>query len=415
LADYESKLISKCVQSGVLEKVVASGVNESHFSDVDNKNIWNFIVNHWRQYKAAPSPEIVQEKFGEYDWEVVTDPLDYIKDRFIVEVKQRKATEAVLDIGTILDEADPNALATIDELFLDKAKELANAVPSSRVSKFSQMAERIELYKQRKAEGKLAGMRFGLLKLDELTLGLQSHEYVTILGWTGVGKSTLGLWFLLNHYLDGHMPMAVSLEMDEEQIYRKLDSMAVGLRQQAIKSMELHPNEMRKWEEYAERAEKAANDIIIVDLDDATPEQIYAELSRWNPDVAMVDYLQLMRPPNSKKSEWGQISDLAREFKLMTRQLDIPLYGLSQTNAEGEEEGAKLGNIAGSKDIGKHSDIVLGLWQDEMMFEMNKMDVRVLKNRDGRAKITVPMYWKPGSAEFRSWHKDDAYEKGIID
>jgi replicative DNA helicase len=413
VADYESKLISKVVQHGGIEKLIASGLDSDHFADLENKDVWAYLVNHLREYKAPPSFEVVKEKFPEHKWEIITDPLDFIRDRFIGEIKRRETVEALTDIGQIIDEDNPEELIRLDEFFLDKAKELAQAVPASRISRFSQMKARIDLYRQRKSEGKMVGMRFGLPDLDEHTLGLQAHEYVTIAGWTGVGKSTLAAWFILNHYLDGHNAMFMSLEMDEEQIYRKLDGMAVGLRTKAIKAMELHPNDMSKWEKYAERAETAANDIIIVDV--ATPDKLYAELARWNPDVAAVDYLQLMRPPRHIQKDYAQTSHLARELKLMTRQLDIPLYGISQTNAEGEEEGAKLGNIAGSKDIGKHSDIVIGLNQDEGMFAMHKMELRLLKNRDGRGKYTINMYWNPFTSEFREWRPKDALEKAIIE
>jgi replicative DNA helicase len=304
-------------------------------------------------------------------------------------------------------------MAKIDEIFLDKAKDLAQIVPSSNISKFSQMQSRIDSYRERKEQGIQIGIPFGIPKLDELTLGLQSHQYVTIAGFTGVGKSTLGMVLSVHHYLEGANPMIISLEMDEEEIYRKLDAIAVGIKQHAIKEMTLSPNEMKKWEKWADRAEKAANDIIVVDVDFATPEKVYAETARWNPDVVVVDYVQLMSAPNHFKQTWEKVGYVSQMLKMQARQLRIPVYGIAQTNAEGMTEGANLGNLGGSKDIGKHSDIVIGLKQDETMYEMDRMDINVVKNRAG-PKGHFSMLWDQANAIFRPWMGEDAYRKKEI-
>jgi replicative DNA helicase len=410
LSDYESKLLSKAIKEGKLTELIAQGIESRHFSDKDNIDVWNYVTDHIRRYNDQPSFDVVKEQFPEYKWEDVSDKLEFIQTKFIIEVKRREAIGAFEDLATILDNNEDKQIYTIDEIFFDKAKDLAQVVPSSNVSKFSEMQRRIEDYRERKAKGIQVGIPFGIPRLDELTLGLQPHQYVTIAGWTGVGKSTFGMLLSVHHYIEGATPMIISLEMDGEEIYRKLDSIAVGIKQHAMKEMTLSPNEMKKWEKYAERADKAANDIIVVDVDFATPEKVYAETARWNPDVVVVDYVQLMNAPSHFRQSWEKIGYVSQMLKMQARQLRIPVYGIAQTNADGATEGANLVNLGGSKDIGKHSDIVFGLQQDEQMFGMNKMGVRVVKNRAGPTDITY-LYWNQGSAEFRPWQPSDAYGK----
>ena len=410
MADYEGKLLSKGVKEGKIVELIAQGIEASHFYDKDNAEVWDFVTDHIRRYKDQPSFEIVEEKFSDYNWQTVDDSLEYVLKRFIVEVKRREAIGAFDDLATILDNNDENELFKIDEIFFDKAKDLAQIVPSSNVSKFSEMQRRIEDYRERKKAGVQIGIPFGIPGLDELTMGVQPHQYITIAGWTGVGKSTFGMVLSVHHYLEGATPMIISLEMDAEEIYRKLDSIAVGIKQHAMKEMTLSPNEMKKWERYAERAETAANDIIVVDVDFATPEKVYAETARWSPDIVVVDYVQLMNAPSHFKQSWERIGYVSQMLKAQARQLRIPVYGIAQTNAEGAKEGANLGNLGGSKDIGKHSDILLGLRQDEQMFGLNKMDVVVDKNRAGPTGV-VHMYWNQSTAEFRPWMPSDAFNK----
>lgn len=413
MRDPESALIDKVSLHGGSEQLIAKGIDEQHFSDEDNREVFSFLKNHIKKYKAPPSPDVVREKFPNRNWEIITDPLEYIQERFIVEVKRNFAIDSYNSLGEILQQNKQQDIKRIDEIFIDSAKELAEIIPASNIARFSEMQSRILTYRERKEAGLPPGIPFGIDKLDELTLGIQAHEYITIAGWTGTGKSTLALVFTLNHYLEGYTPMVVSLEMGHEEIFRKLDAMAAGLRQQALKAMELSGHEMNKWEEQAEKADKfqADRDIVVVDIDFATPEKVYAETSRWNPDVVLVDYIQLLTAPSYYRNTWEKVGYVSREMKAMARQLKIPVYGLAQTNTDSADEGARLKNLAGSRDIGKHSDIVLALNQDEEMKEMNKLEIRIEKNRGGPLG-KVDMLFDHDKAEYRQWKKTaDEYTK----
>jgi replicative DNA helicase len=411
--DYESKIISKASQSGGVEMLIASGISSRHFDNPNNLEIWQYLVNHIDSYKTQPSFEEIKSEFPEYDFEVVTDSFDFVKDRFVANIKRREAAEALLDLGKILDENDFKSLMEIDEIFLDKARDLASIIPTSTAEKFSSMKQRITEYKKNKAEGIVKGKRFGLAELDEYTLGLQQHEYVTVAGPSGLGKTTLGLWFNLNHYMDGHTPMIISLEMSGDEIYRKLDGMAASLKQHALKAMTLDRDSVERWEQMAERAETVTNDIIVIDVDNATPEKIYAEASRWNPDIIMVDYIQLLEAPKHIKEGYRQVGHISKEMKKIARQLKIPVYGLSQTNSESFTEGAKLTNVSESRAIVHNSDIVLGLSQDEEQRAVDKLELRLLKNRGGASNKLIYMLWDHANSEYREWRNEIDDFRGI--
>lgn len=407
---YEDKLISKAVQSESVEKLIAYGIEDRHFADFKSKEIWEFLTGHLKDYGVSPSFETFKEKFPEYDLDITTEPLDYIKDQFINEVKIRETKAALYDLGEILDTGETSTLESIDEIFLAKAQDLTQVIPSNRIGKFSDMKNRIQAYKNMKKAGTNPGMLFGIPQLDEVTLGLQNHEYITIAGNTGLGKSTLLFQLCINHYVEGYTPMIISLEMSDQEIYRKMDAMAVGLKQMAMKKMDLAPNDMRRWEDFANKVDGAANDIIIVDVDDATPEKVYAETARWNPDVVGVDYVQLLTAPKYLKQGWEKVGYVSQQMKKLARQLDTPVYGLAQTNAEAFDEGAKLSNLGQSKDIGRHSDIVLGLAQTEEEREIKKLELRVLKNRGGVSNKSIYMKWDHHNSIYEEWKDIDSFD-----
>lgn len=407
--NVEAKLISKAIQTGYLKDLIAKGITKRSFNNSEVIEIWEFVTKFFATYKKSPTPEIVIEQFPNFDWTVPSEPIEFLLDGLLVKVKGREARGAFEYLADVLNDNEPEQILKIDETFLDKAKDLAQIVPSSNITKFSSMKSRIETYRKRKEEGFQVGISFGIPLLDEVTFGLHPYQYVTIAGWTGIGKSWLGLLFAVNHYLSGHTPMIISLEMDEQEIYDRLDSIVVGLSWYKRHGLTLSPNEMEQWEEWAEKAENLNNDIIVVDVDYATPEKVYAETARWNPDVVIVDYIQLMLAPSHFRNSWERIGYISQMLKAQARQMRIPIYGLAQANVDSVGEGANLTNLAGSKDIGKHSDLVLGLYQNEEMKEKNKMDISVEKNRIGPAGSVIPMKWNPSNSEFRPWKGSDSY------
>jgi replicative DNA helicase len=181
--------------------------------------------------------------------------------------------------------------------------------------------------------------------------------------------------------------------------------MSSTLRQSALKELQLTGTEMERWEEMAERAEQAPNDIIVVDVDFATPEKIYADTARWNPDVVIVDYVQLMLAPKHLRASWEKIDYCSRMLKAQARAMKIPVYGIAQSNVDAAEEGAKLTNIGGSRSIGFHSDLVLGMEQRQEDLAQNLMKINIEKNRSGPKNKTIYMKWDQSNSEFRQWNK----------
>lgn len=405
MRSYEKELIAKAISTGGAETLIAQGVQPRHFSNEECSQIWEHVIAHIRDYKSPPEPATVKEDFPDFKWVASTEPLKFIADRFIAQAKRRKAVTVFEEMAEILDKDEFEDLFHIDEIFVEKARELSQELPSTNATKFSSAKGRIDMYRQKKEAGDPLGLSYGIDELDKWTMGLFPHQYVTIAGFTGVGKSTLGMQLAVNHYLEGANVMIVSLEMDEDEVHRKLDGIASTLRQQALKELQLNGVEMERWEEMAERAEKAANDIIVVDVDFATPEKVYGDTARWNPDVVIVDYVQLMLAPKHLRAQWEKVDHCSRMLKAQARAMKIPVYGIAQTNADAAEEGAKLTNLGGSKSIGFHSDLVLGLRQTDDDLAQKQMQVTIEKNRGGPKNKTITMHWDQEKSEFRQWNE----------
>jgi len=407
--DFERKLVNAVVQRSNVESLLLSGIKEEHFSEEENREIFTFMTEHFRKYKTSPSSEIVSNAFPDHLFETEQDTLQYLKDEFLKVVKRRYAMIAIHELADALE--DGELVGDIDALFLEKSRELSQIVPVAELSRFKDMDKRIVAYES--GEDILDGILMGIPDFDFVTSGIQSHEYVTISGFSGTGKSTLAQWMLFNAYMQGKTPMYISLEMEAKALLRKWDTMAMNFEYQRLKRQRLSDEDVLKWKERAEIVRQADNDIIILDdVAGCTVDRVYAELTRYQPDILCIDYITLMDTPRSAGGTqmWEKVVTLTRQLKQTSRTLGIPIIGVAQTNRSGYQTGAQLDNIAFSQSIVNDSDIILGLAaRDEEMERNKRQTIRLLKNRDGRVEES-DLLWKMETMEFGPWKDHYAFE-----
>lgn len=400
--DAERELVSKLVHSGSWEDALSAGVVEDHFEDAKLKEVFVKSVEHFRKYRTAPSAKTVRELCPDVTFDIVQDSVQFCLDEFIRTVKRRKAIDALRDLSTTLD--DPSKIDMIDALFLERARILAQLIPTTATTRFSDMKRRVQNYTDRLAAGVPAmGIPSGIPSFDQITLGFQRHEYISIVGWQGTGKSTLAQWMLFNAYMAGYTPMIVSLEMEGEALMRKWDAMATHFKYSGVKGLALTDAEVVEWEKASERAQKAKNDIIVLDdVGRCTVDKVYAEAVRYKPDILCVDYVSLMIPSRASSQMWEAVTMITQGLKQVARNLGVPIIGVAQTNRDSASEGARLENISYSRSIGQDSDIVFGLHRDDDMRLERQMEVRMMKNRDGRT-ANAKLFWDLERMQIEEW------------
>lgn len=399
--DFERLLLSKVAQTGRIQKLLIAGIREDHFSNEESADIFKFMAEHARTYKQSPSFQTIREKFPDHNFEITEDAVDYLLDEFLKQVNRRYAVKYIKELASAVD--DPDQQDYLSSLFLEKSRQLSQVIPTNQLSKFSEMQQRIEEYELTPEED-LHGIKMGIPYFDALTLGFQAHEYITISGWSGTGKSTLAQWILFNSWAQGKTPMLFSLEMEAKAMFRKWDTMLMHFLYNDLKAHTLREEEIDKWKIKAEEVKMKPNDILVQDeVLYLTVDKIYAELSKWKPDIACIDYISLMDTRGMAGTQmWEKIASTTHALKQISRTLKIPIIGIAQTNRDSATRGAQLDNIAFSMAIVQDSDIVLGLHQDEDMKGEKQMEVRLQKNRDG-ATGNASLLWDMSTMTFLPW------------
>lgn len=412
--DYERLLIAKLAQKQQIENALMAGIREDHFTSAELSEIFAFCATHARKYRQPPSFMTVKEAFPGHHFELSDESFEFIQEQFVKQIKRRRAIEATRDLAVALD--DPDMVGEIDQLFLQKARELSLIVPSSSLGRYSDMEHRIYEYETQDPDSHL-GIFMGIPTFDNVTQGIQPHEYLSIVGWQGTGKSTLAQWILYNAYKQKKTPMYISLEMEKKALFRKWDTMALQFEYAKLKKNELSLNDLDRWKKAADEVKKAAQDkmqprdiVVLDDVHGLTVDRVYAEIHRYRPDIVCIDYISLMDINRSAGNQmWEKVTYITQALKQIARSSGIPIIGIAQTNIDSAESGAKLENISYSRSIGQDSDLVIGLYANDDMRIEKKMQVRLLKNRDGMT-INEDLFWNPDRMQFGEYRLSDAMQ-----
>jgi replicative DNA helicase len=252
---------------------------------------------------------------------------------------------------------------------------------------------------ERRKRDKRNGFATGWADLDRWFIGLKPGQITIVGARTSVGKTVFGLnlaWNLASRMIP---TCFFSLEMNEEEV---TDRLICSVAQMDGKAFQ----EFIDDTEYL-KAIDAVRSIMGATLhvnDD--PDQSVMQMSsegrrmkaRGQLSVAIIDYLQLIRPEIKAKDRREQVDHISRRLKLMARQLQIPVVCLCQVGREAEKaEEPQLHHLRESGAIEQDADNVFLLHRPGQDDEKDRetMEVRIAKQRNGPKKKICLDYIKP--------------------
>src|SRR3954447_9336070 len=169
MADVERSLISKVIETGELSDVIAQNIEPDHFADEQCAEIYEWMLDFQRRYRAAPSARAVKQEFPHFARRVASEPLGYHIDRFVLKAKERAAIELVRNYHDAIE--DPELLPDIELHALEMARGLTEIIPSPSIQRFSAMPSRTKEYERRQKKGIRHGTDMGIPTFDKVTEG----------------------------------------------------------------------------------------------------------------------------------------------------------------------------------------------------------------------------------------------------
>ena len=112
----------------------------------------------------------------------------------------------------------------------------------------------------------------------------------------------------------------------------------------------------------------------------------------FEPDLLIVDYLELLRPTRDLQQEYQAQQKIAEELRGVAMEYNFLVWTATQTNRQGRMvkiiTDAELGDSYGKI---RTCDFAMSLNQSEEEFDEGRMRAYVIKSRNGRPRFTVPM------------------------
>jgi replicative DNA helicase len=108
--------------------------------------------------------------------------------------------------------------------------------------------------------------------------------------------------------------------------------------------------------------------------------------------LIIVDYLQLMRPDNLRMNRVEQVGQMSRGLKLLAKELNIPVIGLSQLSRRPEERPDKrpiLSDLRESGNIEQDADLVAFIYRDDVYRNKEEDEFGDNSADDGIAELLI--------------------------
>lgn len=408
--DIERALLAKALQENGVPSVIAAGIEYRHFAETPGgeecARIYEWASAYARQYGVTPSPQMVRDSFPSWYGEISTDPLEALVDEFMRQVRRRYFDSKVLELSKV--PADRASWDHLDEIMLDAARDLASIVPSGGVARFTDMEKRIEQYEIDRQEGTKPGTLLGIPVIDQVTMGVKPGWVITNAGFSGRGKSMLTIWNLLSVFEQEKTALMLSLEMSREEVMERLDTMVMNFEHRVLTQRELDPTDIERWHRMAQVYSAARSEIIVLDkLGGCTVDRVFAEINRYKPDVAAVDYVQRMTGTKASMAKWEGLEEITNELKTIAMETDTAVIMVSQDQRGSADQGSTETNMGGSVSVYQAADMYIGMMQDDTMRAQNKMRIKMLKFRHG-PRAETDMWWAPSTMEFGPYEGQSA-------
>jgi replicative DNA helicase len=302
---------------------------------------------------------------------------------------------------------------------------LCETQTTNQVTDMAALMVNVSDYMDRKLQGLVDGVKTGFTDLDNLIGGLHPNELIILAARPSMGKTALALNIAENVALGRQTVLFVSLEMAKIELALRLICSRTKLDSHKIRRNLLSKEELRH---FLDAAGELGN--VPMYIDD-TPSRSIAEIAavarrlkrQQELQLLIIDYIGLIRPENADEPRQEQVAKIARQLKLLARELHIPVLCLSQLNrqadARGKDERPRLSQLRESGAIEQDADVVMFVHREEMYMSqeqaaekdvVNKADLIVAKQRNG-AIDDVPLIFRKEWTRFYSAaeHHEQAY------
>jgi replicative DNA helicase len=331
-------------------------VSEEYFDNQAHKWIIKEILKYYDKFHTTPSLEVLKVELKKLENEVLqiavkeqlreaykeTDDLAYVEEEFSAFCKNQMLKKALLQSVELLQAGDYDSIKFMIESAMKAGqdKNLGHEYNKDLETRYRE-EHRITIPTPWNEFNEL------------LQGGLGNGDFGLIFGNPGGGKS----WALVA--LGGHAVkmgfnvIHYTLELGEDYVGRRYDAYFTGIPVNVI-----IPNKAK----VEKVLEKLPGNLIIKEYapGKASISTVESHIKKcidldFKPDLIIIDYVDLLRSKRNNRERKDEIDDIYTSTKGLARELNIPIWSVSQVN----RAGAKDDVIEGDKAAGSYDKIMI--------------------------------------------------------
>jgi len=381
-------------------------VKPEFFNNKYRKAIELFL-SHSTDFNSIPTPEQVSAASGvhlDIIPNVTPDHHEWFLKEFEIFCRHKALEKAIIESTDLLEKQD---YGTVENKIKDASQ--VGLVKDLGLDYFENPKERLQWIKDQSG-----AISTGWKGIDhKLYGGMNRGEMTIFAGGSGAGKSLFLQNFAVNWALAGFNVVYISLELSEQLISMRLDSMVSGYgTKEVMKNMDDVDLKVRMKAKGAGRlrVKQMPNGVNVNDIRVFLRE--YEISCGEKVDCLLVDYLDLMMPISQKVSG----SDLfikdkyvSEELRNLSSERDLLFVTASQLNRGAVEEiEFDHHHIAGGISKVQTADNVVGIFTSNAMREKGRYQIQFMKTRSSSGVGTkVDLRFDPDTLRIEDLQEGD--------
>jgi len=389
--DFQIKVLSSLLTHKEFLVNIHDIISDEYFENPAQKWAIKEILKYYDKYHTTPSLDILKVELLKVDNEVLQlsikeqlklayvtsdEDLEYVQEEFTNFCKNQQLKKALMSSVDLLKGGDFDGIRYL----------IDNALKAGQDKNLGH--EYIKDIEERYRENSRETIPTPWPKIDQLLQGgLGNGDFGLIFGNPGGGKS----WSLValgGHAVRlGYNVLHYTLELGEEYVGKRYDAFFTKI---PVNKVDSHRDKIE------EIIPQLPGKLIIKEYPTgrASVSTIESHIAKSTsmgvkPDLVIIDYVDLLSSRKTNRERKDEIDDIYTSTKGLARQLNIPIWSVSQVNRAGAQDKVIQGDkAAGSYDKIMITDFCMSLSRKKEDKVNNTGRFHLMKNRYGMDGIT---------------------------
>ena len=412
------QLISYIINTKDYSVISQNNLDDKFFFNY--KAEFNFIKNHYEQYRAVPDKLTFLNVFPEFDVVEVNEPLTYLLEQLYSDYNASYLATRFNKIKKMLENNETDA--AVD--YFMKSTENLHVGSVMSCTNLLEDTSRYDRYLERTTNQSKFYISTGFPELDKIIGGIdRENEDFVISARPGQGKTQLLVKMACAASVQGLTVGIFEGEMSKDKIGYRIDTFLGHIKNSSMNRGDLYIQ--KEYERYIKSlAVSGYGPIKIITQNDVagdmTVDALRAFIEKEHLDILFIDQYSLLEDKRHGKQEFERVGNIAKDIKSLQVEKHIPIISVSQMNRTKTEGELDTSQISLSDKIPQYATILIMLEQkDQEETDPNNpklITLNITKSRDGgdHRKVQYGVNFNTGEWNYIPNEKDGITSKAEI-